>query len=88
MELIVPLYEQAKITENKDVPVAYVLDPAKPGERPDRPKRIFVVGISLFLGIVAAAGTVIFQEYRAWLAADRPELAQSWKDAWRGRARG
>lgn len=87
MEIIVPLYEQAKINEHKDVPVAYVLDPAKPGERPDRPRRLFVLGITTFLGLVIAFGTVTVLEYRAWVLSARPEMAQLWKDAWRGRSR-
>jgi uncharacterized protein involved in exopolysaccharide biosynthesis len=87
MEIIVPLYEQAKINEHKDVPVAYVLDPAKPGERPDRPKRAFVLGIAAFLGLVLAFVTVALQEYRSWLLAERPEMVQLWKEAWRGRSR-
>lgn len=88
MELIVPLYEQAKITEHKDIPVAYVLDPAKPGERPDRPRRLYVVGISAFLGLVLGAALVAVSEYRSWVLAERPDLAQMWKDGWRGRGRG
>ncbi len=87
MEIIVPLYEQAKINEHKDVPVAYVLDPAKPGERPDRPKRAFVLGIAAFLGLVLAFVTVALQEYRSWLLTERPEMVQLWKEAWRGRSR-
>ncbi|MCU0454132.1 MAG: Wzz/FepE/Etk N-terminal domain-containing protein [Bacteroidetes bacterium] len=88
MELIVPIYEQAKINEYKDVPVAYVLDAAKPGERPDRPKRLFVLGISVFLSLVIAFGTVAFMEYRAWMISERPELSQIWKELFRGRDRG
>ena len=60
MELIVPMYEQAKVNENKSVPVAYILDTAIPGERPDRPKRLFILGIIVFLGIITSAGYIVF----------------------------
>lgn len=67
MELIMPLYEQARINENKDIPVAYLLDNAVPGERPDRPKRAFMLGISLFLGLVIAISIVSLKEYMKYM---------------------
>lgn len=62
MEFIIPLYEEAKINEHKDIPVAYVLDKGVPGERPDRPKRLFVAGISLFIGLLISAAYIIARE--------------------------
>lgn len=73
MEMVVPLYEQAKVNENKDVPVAYVLDPAIPGERPDRPKRLFIVGIATFLGIMVSLVLVTYREYETNLRVTNPE---------------
>lgn len=43
LEVLVPLYEQAKINENKDVPVLLVLDRAVPAERKARPQRLLIV---------------------------------------------
>ena len=62
LEFIIPLYEEAKVNEHKDIPVAYVLDNAVPGERPDRPKRIFIVGISMFLGLIFSFVFISFKE--------------------------
>ena len=72
MEIIVPLYEQARVDEHKDVPVAYVLDTAIPGERPDKPRRIFIVGIATFLGIAASLGFIWMMEYGTFLKAHNP----------------
>ncbi len=47
LEFIVPLYEQAKIEEQKNVPVVQVLDRAVPPERKARPFRTLIV-LSVF----------------------------------------
>ncbi|RPI06710.1 MAG: hypothetical protein EHM64_02070 [Ignavibacteriae bacterium] len=52
LEFIVPLYEQAKVDEQKDVPVILVLDKAVPAERKTKPKRILIVAITSFTGII------------------------------------
>lgn len=62
LEFIIPLYEEARVNEHKDIPVAYVLDKGIPGERPDRPKRLFILGISLFIGILLSLLLVVFKE--------------------------
>jgi uncharacterized protein involved in exopolysaccharide biosynthesis len=72
-ELLIPLYEQAKVNEHKDVPVAYALDAAVPGERPDRPKRLFILGIITFLGFVLALVIISWKEYSAHLQLNSPE---------------
>ena len=72
MEMIVPLYEQAKVDEHRDVPVAYTLDPGVPGEKPERPKRLLVAGIAFFLSLIAAAAWVGAAEYRDHLKTTRP----------------
>lgn len=59
METIIPLYEQAKINEHKDIPAAYILDYAVEGERPDRPKRSAVVAISALVGLLCAGGYIL-----------------------------
>jgi len=76
MELIVPLYEQVKVNENKDIPVAYILDPAVPGERPDRPKRLFILGILTFLGAIFSFIFIGYKEYLSNLKENQPE---QWK---------
>src|SRR4030066_23522 len=55
MEFILPIYEQAKIEEQKEIPVVLVLDKGMPAERKSAPKRAIIVLaaflISLLLGI-------------------------------------
>jgi tyrosine-protein kinase Etk/Wzc len=43
LEVLVPLYEQAKINEQKDVPVLLVLDKAIPPERKAKPQRALII---------------------------------------------
>jgi uncharacterized protein involved in exopolysaccharide biosynthesis len=47
LEFILPLYEQAKIEEQRDVPVVQVLDRAVPPEKKARPFRTLIV-VSVF----------------------------------------
>jgi uncharacterized protein involved in exopolysaccharide biosynthesis len=52
VEILLPMYEQVKVDEQKDVPVLLVLDRAVPPEKKDRPKRMIIVGLTLFAAIV------------------------------------
>jgi tyrosine-protein kinase Etk/Wzc len=58
IEFLVPLYEQAKINEQKDVPVLLVLDKAVTPERKTKPQRMLIVflaaSLTLLLSMVAA----------------------------------
>lgn len=49
VEFLVPLYEQARIEEQKDVPVLLVLDTAIPPEKKSKPQRSLIVLLSTFL---------------------------------------
>jgi uncharacterized protein involved in exopolysaccharide biosynthesis len=55
MEFLLPLYEQAKIDEQKDTPVVLVLDRAVPPERKARPRRSLIVLI--FTALAAMLST-------------------------------
>lgn len=57
VEFLVPLYEQARIDEQKDIPVILVLDKAHPPERKTKPKRLLLV---LVWDTVCLLGTVLF----------------------------
>jgi uncharacterized protein involved in exopolysaccharide biosynthesis len=46
LEYLIPLYEQAKVDEQKDVPVLLVLDKAVPPERKVKPQRVLIVFLS------------------------------------------
>lgn len=43
LEFLLPIYEQAKIEEQKDVPVLLVIDTAVPAEKKSKPKRALII---------------------------------------------
>jgi uncharacterized protein involved in exopolysaccharide biosynthesis len=51
IEFLVPLYEQAKVDEQKDVPVLLVLDKAVPPDRKSKPQRSLIVIVLFFLAL-------------------------------------
>jgi len=59
MEFLVPLYEQARIEEQKDIPVILVLDKAVPAEKKSRPKRMLIVA-STFLSSLILSIMIVF----------------------------
>lgn len=69
IEVLVPMYEQAKVEEQKDLPVILVLDTAVPPERKARPKRFIIVAtcflMSLVFSIFVAFGATYIQDYSA-----------------------
>jgi uncharacterized protein involved in exopolysaccharide biosynthesis len=73
LEYMTPMFEEAKVNEHKDVPVAYVLDKAISGEKPDRPKRSYLIGISAFLGLIIGFLIIIWKEYVSHLRERFPE---------------
>ena len=52
LEILVPVYEQAAINEQKDVPVLLVLDKAVPPDQKIRPQRMLIVVIVSLLSIL------------------------------------
>lgn len=59
MELLVPLYEQARIEEQKDIPVMLVLDNAVPAEKKSYPKRLLIIVSTLLSSLMIAIGIVL-----------------------------
>jgi tyrosine-protein kinase Etk/Wzc len=54
MELVLPLYEQAKIEEQRDTPSVLVLDTATPAFKASKPKRMFIMlAVMLFAPFLA-----------------------------------
>jgi uncharacterized protein involved in exopolysaccharide biosynthesis len=51
LEFLIPMYEQAKVDEKKDVPVLLVLDKAVPAERKAKPQRLLIVLVVTFVGL-------------------------------------
>jgi len=69
LAFLVPIYEQAKIEEQKNIPVVLVLDKAVPAEKRAKPRRsiivLFAAGSSLFLGIIVALWCEAFLRLKA-----------------------
>ena len=57
LEILLPMYEQARIEEQKSTPAVYVLDQAVPPDRPSTPKRVFIV---VLVGIFILALLIYF----------------------------
>jgi len=51
LEVILPMYEQAKVEENKSIPTVIVIDKATPPQLKYRPQRSFIVLAGIFLGL-------------------------------------
>jgi uncharacterized protein involved in exopolysaccharide biosynthesis len=62
LEFLVPLYEQARIDEQKDVPVVLVLDKAVPAERKDRPKRSLIVAIASVIALLVSVFSYVVRK--------------------------
>ena len=62
LEFSLPMYEQAKVDEQKDIPVVLILDEAVPGERKDTPKRMLIVLASAVLFGILLVLTIFFME--------------------------
>lgn len=69
MELIYPMYEQAKLEEARETPTVLVLDRAVPPERKARPLRIVIIFSSFMLGLVMSCLFVVFVD----VGANQPE---------------
>ena len=59
LSYIIPLFEQAKIDEKKEMPSVIILDQAYVPERKSKPKRINMILISLFSTFVLCSMLVI-----------------------------
>lgn len=62
LEFIYPIYEQAKIEEQKDLPVVLVVDKAIPPEKKSFPKRSLIVVGAFLLSFFFSLGYVLMKE--------------------------
>ncbi len=62
LEFIYPFYEQAKIEEQKDIPVVLVIDKAIPAEKKSSPKRSLIVIAAFILSLFCSVGYVLIAE--------------------------
>jgi uncharacterized protein involved in exopolysaccharide biosynthesis len=70
LEFIYPIYEQAKIEEQKDIPVVLVVDKAIPPEKKSSPKRALIVIAAFFLSFFFSVGYVLMKESYSSLQKD------------------
>jgi tyrosine-protein kinase Etk/Wzc len=63
VEYLVPIYEQTKIDEQKDVPVILVLDKAAPPEKKFKPKRLIIVATAATLSLFMSFIIILFRQY-------------------------
>ena len=59
-EFLLPMVEQARIQQQKDIPVVVVLDKAVPALKPKKPKRALMILLFTVLSIILATATVFF----------------------------
>lgn len=81
-EFIVPVYEQAKYEEKRDVASAVVLDIAQVPEEPARPKKRLIVLIFAFISLVSSIGVALFVEGVRNLRTSNPEDYSKLQTAW------
>lgn len=51
LEIVMPMYEQAKVEEQKSIPTVLVIDKAVPPQLKYTPKRLFIISIFFFIGL-------------------------------------
>jgi tyrosine-protein kinase Etk/Wzc len=71
LEFILPLYEQAKIEEKKDIPVCVVLDKAVPAQKKSYPKRVIIVLASFMASLLLSILLALILEKFSGLQSDR-----------------
>lgn len=81
LELILPLFEQAKIEEQRDTPSVLVLDNAVPPEKASKPRRLLITAIVFLVSMIVGTVLTFFLEYvekgrQASLAEDREKISQ------------
>jgi len=79
LEFLVPLYEQARIDEQKDVPVVLVLDKAVPAERKDRPKRLLIVAVATLAALLIAISVLVVRKRVRLFIDENPERVSAFR---------
>jgi tyrosine-protein kinase Etk/Wzc len=72
VEYLIPLFEQAKIDEQKKVPVILVLDKAKPPERKAKPRRMYIIGGAAIAALLFSLLLVFVRERVATILSNDP----------------
>lgn len=72
-EYLVPLYEQARIEEQKDLPVVLVLDRAIAPEKAEKPSKRLLAFFGAFISLLVSFLMITFREYTAHLKSTYPQ---------------
>jgi uncharacterized protein involved in exopolysaccharide biosynthesis len=82
-EMLAPLYEQAKIEEQRNTPTLLVLERASVPERPARPQRKVIVLVFVLLAVVVSVGIATARERLDRLREESPEAFRRLSETWR-----
>jgi len=88
LEFLIPLYEQARVEEHRDIPVMLVLDRAVPPERKARPQRLMIVGIAFLSSLILVVAIILIILRVRVFRAEHPDRYRDLVSAARGRHRG
>jgi tyrosine-protein kinase Etk/Wzc len=87
MEFLVPLYEQARLEEHKDLPVMVVLDKAVPAEKKERPQRTVIVAAAFLSSLVIALIVSFLLAHVRLLKVTEHERYQAWVSVFKRKTR-
>jgi uncharacterized protein involved in exopolysaccharide biosynthesis len=62
LEILVPLYEQAKIEEQRNIPMVLLLDSAVPAVKASKPKRLIIILLAFLVSIILASLIALWKE--------------------------
>jgi uncharacterized protein involved in exopolysaccharide biosynthesis len=77
LEYLMPLYEQAKVDENKDIPAMVVLDKAVQPEKKEKPKRMIIILFTCISSFLMSSLYVFSVERFNRLKSESPERYES-----------
>jgi tyrosine-protein kinase Etk/Wzc len=73
LEFLIPLYEQARVEEHRDIPVMLVLDRGVPAERKAYPQRMLIVAVAFLSSLLVAIAWVLIVIRLRIFRADHPD---------------
>ena len=83
-EMLTPLYEQARVEEQRDTPTLLVLERGNVPERPARPQRKVIVLVFALLSLIVGVGGAYGQERIAYLKTHDPAAYGRIATVWGG----
>jgi len=76
LEFIYPIYEQARIEEQKDMPVVLVVDTAIPPQKKSSPKRVLIVIGAFLISFFFSLGYVLIKESYKTVQSDEERFSK------------